>query len=114
MPIPDRTTFESAYAGRAPWDIGAPQPAFIAVADQITGSVLDAGCGTGDNALFLAGRGHQVTGIDFLAEPIKRAKQKAAERGLAARFLVLSNFLPQTGQVSSTCSVRGCFTTAAR
>ena len=89
MPIPDRTTFESAYAGRAPWDIGAPQPAFIAVADQITGSVLDAGCGTGDNALFLAGRGHQVTGIDFLAEPIKRAKQKAAERGLAARFLVM-------------------------
>lgn len=59
------------------------------MADQITGSVLDAGCGTGDNALFLAGRGDQVTGIDFLAEPIKRAKQMAAERGLPARFLVM-------------------------
>src|ERR1700678_1591798 len=29
MAIPDRTTFESAYAGQAPWDIGKPQQAFI-------------------------------------------------------------------------------------
>lgn len=54
MPIPDRTTFESAYAGQAPWDNGKPQKAFIEVAVQITGSILDAGCGTGDNALFFA------------------------------------------------------------
>ena len=78
---PDRTTFESAYAGQAPWDIGRPQKAFLDVADQITGSVLDAGCGTGDNALYFAERGCTVTGIDFLEEPITRAKQKAAERG---------------------------------
>ena len=51
--------------------------------------VLDAGCGTGENALFFAGRGHKVTGIDFLDEPINRAKQKAAERGLTATFLVM-------------------------
>jgi cyclopropane fatty-acyl-phospholipid synthase-like methyltransferase len=86
--IPDRSTFESAYAGQAPWDIGRPQKSFIAVADRITGSVLDAGCGTGDTALFLAGRGHQVTGIDFLDVPIQRAKQKAAERGVQATLLV--------------------------
>ena len=87
-PVPDRTTFETMYAGKAPWDIGKPQKPFIDVADQITGSVLDAGCGTGDNALFFAGRGRKVTGIDFLEEPIQRAKRKAAERGLAATFLV--------------------------
>ena len=89
MPVPDRSTFESAYAGQAPWDIGRPQQAFLAVADRITGSVLDAGCGTGDNALFFASRGHEVTGIDFLEEPIQRAKRKAAERGLSATFLVM-------------------------
>lgn len=89
MTVPDRTTFESAYAGQAPWDIGRPQKAFIDVADQITGSVLDAGCGTGENALFLAERGCRVTGIDFLAEPIARAKQKAIARGQTATFLVL-------------------------
>ncbi len=87
--LPDRSTFESAYAGQAPWDIGRPQQAFLDVADRITGSVLDAGCGTGDNALFFASRGHKVTGIDFLEEPITRARRKAAERGLSATFLVM-------------------------
>jgi ubiquinone/menaquinone biosynthesis C-methylase UbiE len=86
--VPDKSTFASMYAGQAPWDIGKPQKPFIAVADQITGSILDAGCGTGDTALFLASRGNKVTGIDFLEEPINRAKRKAAERGLVVTFLV--------------------------
>jgi SAM-dependent methyltransferase len=87
-PVPDRSTFENIYAGQPPWEIGRPQKALIDVADQITGSILDAGCGTGENALYFAGRGCQVTGIDFLEEPIRRAKQKATERGLPATFLV--------------------------
>jgi SAM-dependent methyltransferase len=88
-PLPDRNTFETAYAGQAPWDIGRPQRAFLYVADRITGSLLDAGCGTGENALFFTARGQKVTGIDFLDEPIKRANQKAAERGVTATFLVM-------------------------
>src|SRR5438874_1952 len=87
--VPDRNTFETAYAGQAPWDIGRPQQAFLDVADQVTGSVLDAGCGTGENALFFAARGQRVTGIDFLAEPIARAQRKAEERGLSANFFVM-------------------------
>ncbi len=86
--VPDRTTFEALYAGQAPWDIGKPQQPFIDVADQISGAILDAGCGTGDTALFFAGRGCKVTGIDFLDVPIQRAKQKARERGLQVTFLV--------------------------
>jgi SAM-dependent methyltransferase len=35
-----------------------------AAASTIVGSVLDAGCGTGENALFSASRGHEVTGFD--------------------------------------------------
>jgi len=62
--IPDKSTFESLYSGQAPWDIGKPQKAFIDKASQITGSILDACCGTGDNALFFAKRGHKVTGSD--------------------------------------------------
>ena len=46
--VPDRSTFESIYAGQPPQDIGRPQKALIDVADQITGSILDAGCGTGE------------------------------------------------------------------
>jgi 2-polyprenyl-3-methyl-5-hydroxy-6-metoxy-1,4-benzoquinol methylase len=86
--LPDKSTFASFYAGQAPWDIGRPQKAFVEVAGQIAGSLLDAGCGTGENALFFADRGHAVTGIDFLEEPIRRAKSKAAERGLSVTFLV--------------------------
>jgi SAM-dependent methyltransferase len=88
-PVPDRRTFGSAYTGQAPWDIGRPQQAFLGVADRTTGPVLDAGCGTGDNALFFARRGHKVTGIDFLEGPIRRAKRKAAQRGLSVTFLVM-------------------------
>ena len=87
--IPDKNTFANAYAGKAPWDIPGPQPGFVEAADQITGAILDAGCGTGENALFFAKRGHQVTGIDYLEEPIKRAKKRTAERGLSVNFLVL-------------------------
>ncbi len=86
--IPDKSTFESLYSGKAPWDIGKPQKQFVDAADQITGSILDAGCGTGENALFFASRGQKVTGIDFLEEPIKLAKHKSVERGLSATFLV--------------------------
>ena len=45
--VPDRSTFESAYAGQAPWDIGTPHKALLNVADRTAGSVLEAGCGTG-------------------------------------------------------------------
>jgi SAM-dependent methyltransferase len=88
MSIPDRSTFENIYAGQPPWDMGTPQQAFIDVADQITSSILDAGCGTGDNALYFAGRGNVVTGIDFLEVPIERARRKAVERGMTVTFLV--------------------------
>jgi cyclopropane fatty-acyl-phospholipid synthase-like methyltransferase len=84
----DQATFEELYAGTAPWDIGRPQGRFVAAADQINGPVLDAGCGTGEHALFLAARGLRVTGIDFLPEAIRRARRKAAERGLPVEFLV--------------------------
>jgi SAM-dependent methyltransferase len=98
--IPDRSTFENAYADKAPWDIAGPQPAYVAIAGQITGSILDAGCGTGENALFFANGGHKVTGIDYLEEPIRRAKQKAAERRVPVNFLVMDALalatLPET------------------
>jgi SAM-dependent methyltransferase len=84
----DRATFEDLYAGPAPWDIGRPQRLFAAIADRVTGPVLDAGCGTGEHALFLAARGLRVIGIDFVDEAIRRARAKAAERGLAVQFLV--------------------------
>jgi cyclopropane fatty-acyl-phospholipid synthase-like methyltransferase len=84
----DRAAFEGLYAGKAPWDIGRPQVPFVESADRVVGPVLDAGCGTGEHSLFFAARGLRVTGIDFVPEAVRRARAKAAERGLATEFLV--------------------------
>lgn len=88
-PSPQTEHFRNAYENRPPWEIGHLQPALAAVADRIQGSILDAGCGTGDCALFFAGRGHDVYGVDFVPEVIELAKSKAAARQLKAGFLVM-------------------------
>src|SRR5579864_5129529 len=82
--------FDEMYAGTPPWDIGRPQPVFLALAEAgaIRGRVLDAGCGTGEHVLMAAARGLEATGIDAAPTAIAIAERKAAERGLAARFLV--------------------------
>jgi SAM-dependent methyltransferase len=76
--------------GPAPWDVGAPQPAVVRLADEgaFTGSVLDAGCGLGDNALHLAALGLEVLGIDVAETALSLAREKAAARGLDADFVL--------------------------
>ena len=58
--------------------------------------MLDAGCGTGENALFLAERGHAVLGIDFAASAVAQAARKAEARGLdgLAAFIVRDALQP--------------------
>ncbi len=85
-----REDFETYYAGKAPWDIGRPQPAFLALAQEgaIRGRVLDVGCGTGEHVLMAAAMGLDTTGVDVASTAIEIAEGKARERGLTARFLV--------------------------
>lgn len=85
--------WDRAYAPGAappPWDIGRPQRAFVRLAGRglLSGRLLDAGCGTGENALLAAARGARVTGVDISARAIAMARGKAAGRGLSARFEV--------------------------
>ncbi len=86
----DPEPFQSMYQGQAPWDIPGPQPEIVRLEESgaIAGSVLDAGCGTGENALYLASRGHEVWGVDFVPVAIERAMHKAEQRGLGVRFQV--------------------------
>jgi len=86
-----RERFSALYERQPGWEVGRPQPAFVALHERgVVGErVLDAGCGTGENALFLASNGHQVWGIDIVDAAINAAAEKARLRGLpAARFLV--------------------------
>jgi SAM-dependent methyltransferase len=82
--------FYDLYASTPPWDIGRPQPQFLALAEagELRGRVLDAGCGTGEHTLMAARFGLEATGIDTAATAIEIARRKAKERGLGARFLV--------------------------
>ena len=85
-------SWDDSYAGDvpAPWDIGRPQPAFLRLAEQglLAGRVLDSGCGTGEHTLLAAAHGADATGVDVSGLAIRRARDKAAERGLVARFEV--------------------------
>jgi SAM-dependent methyltransferase len=86
-------TWDSAYTGStpAPWDIGRPQPVFVRLAEEgkLSGRVLDAGCGTGEQVLLAAAHGAaDALGIDVSPTAIERARAKAAERRLKARFEV--------------------------
>jgi SAM-dependent methyltransferase len=84
------SSWDDAYNWDRPpaWDIGRPQPVFVRLAerDLLAGRVLDSGCGTGENTLLAAAHGADATGIDLSGRAIERARAKAAERGLAARF----------------------------
>ncbi|WP_441958342.1 class I SAM-dependent methyltransferase [Mycolicibacterium houstonense] len=41
------------------------------------GAALDLGCGTGDNAVYLASHGWQVTAVDYVDKALKKARAKA-------------------------------------
>jgi 2-polyprenyl-3-methyl-5-hydroxy-6-metoxy-1,4-benzoquinol methylase len=106
--------FDSAYRGTPPWEIGRPQKEFVELVrrGEISGSVLDIGCGTGEHALFFAGEGYEVWGIDSVPLAIQKAKEKAAERGLKVHFLVMNVLdLPSLNRKFDTATDSGLFHT---
>ena len=87
--------WEASYSdGPAPWDVGRPQPAIVRLAGNggFSGAVLDAGCGTGDNALHVAALGLSVLGVDVAETAVAIARAQAAERRLDAEFVVADAF----------------------
>jgi ubiquinone/menaquinone biosynthesis C-methylase UbiE len=62
----------------------------VRLADRggFSGAVLDAGCGTGENALHVASLGLRVLGVDVAETAVAMAREKAATRGIDAEFAV--------------------------
>jgi ubiquinone/menaquinone biosynthesis C-methylase UbiE len=81
--------WEKAYERTdTPFDAENPDEwiASLEAEGRIQGNILDAGCGPGRTAIYLASRGYRVTGMDISENAIARARQRAAETGSAAQF----------------------------
>jgi SAM-dependent methyltransferase len=74
--------------GFTPWDNHEPAPLLVeAVKSGTPGHMLDIGCGTGHDAIFAAGHGWRVTGIDAVSVPVKRARRNVAAAGADVRII---------------------------
>jgi SAM-dependent methyltransferase len=87
--LPTPRAFDIAYEGTPSWETGRPQPVVLRLlADGlIQGDVLDAGCGTGLHAVFLASRGHRVAGMDLAPRAVDLARDRARAAAIDARFV---------------------------
>lgn len=81
---------------------------------RIGASVLDVGCGTGENALYLAEHGHEVWGIDISSVAVERAMVKSHARRLPVVFLAADALEPAAvGRTFDTVIDCGCWHTLA-
>lgn len=85
--------------GFLPWDTGEVPPELTALVDGDqalpAGSALDIGCGTGTQAVYLASRGWQVSAIDVVEQPLRRARERAAAAGVSVEWIKADVTQPQ-------------------
>lgn len=77
--------------GAAPWEQRNVDETWArimrALGDPPPGRALDVGCGSGRDAVYLAKRGWRVTGVDFAAEALAKARRRASEEGADVQFI---------------------------
>lgn len=80
--------FSRIYLAGPAWEIRQPQPVICRLFQEghIRGRVLDAGCGTGQNAVWLAMQGCEVIAFDFIEEPLREARALAASNQVQVDF----------------------------
>ena len=78
--------WEEHYKAKSGPTSGRPSAALVRFAEgRAPGRVLDLGCARGDDAVWLARRGWQVTGVDVSATALDHARNAAEKAGIADR-----------------------------
>lgn len=79
--------WEERY-GQAPVWSGKPNHALVEYAGGLPpGRALDLGCGEGADAIWLAGQGWEVTGVDVSPTALARAEDHARDRGVEVTWV---------------------------
>jgi cyclopropane fatty-acyl-phospholipid synthase-like methyltransferase len=102
--------------GFLPWESGEVPVELRALAEGAgalaRGRALDLGCGAGTHAVYLATRGWQVTTIDSVERALRRARDRAAARGVTVNWVNADvSLLVQLGLAPGFALVpdRGCY-----
>ncbi|MAE67606.1 MAG: methyltransferase type 11 [Phycisphaeraceae bacterium] len=100
--------------GDMPWDIDAVSPDLVAVVDDLALApgtrVLEVGCGTGINTIWMAQRGFDALGIDVAPRAIELASARREALASEARFERADFLAGQSFQGSfGLIFDRGCF-----
>jgi SAM-dependent methyltransferase len=108
-----KNRFEERYkTGDTPWDHAIPDVNLINIVTRRPISkcrALDVGCGTGDNAIWLAKQDFSVIGCDISPTAIEEARKRAFAADVNCSFIVadfLSNRIP--GSSFGFVFDRGC------
>ncbi len=102
--------------GFTPWDTGTVPSELSDLVEGdarlSAGRALDIGCGTGTQSVYLAGHGWQVTGVDDLEKPLRRARARARDSGVSVEWVRAdASRLTESGLAPGFDLVfdRGCF-----
>ncbi|MCP4023549.1 MAG: class I SAM-dependent methyltransferase [Desulfobacteraceae bacterium] len=110
--------FNEMYeTGVTPWELNRPDSNLINMIETqgiIPCKILEIGCGTGSNAIWLARQGFDVVGTDFSALAIEQARQKAIKMDVNGKEkveFIVNDFLSQKvkGADFDFLFDRGCF-----
>jgi SAM-dependent methyltransferase len=95
----DKDFWENRYkAGDKPWDTGSPSPELMKTVEAhgISGRALDVGCGSGTNAIWMAGQGLEVVALDISSTILDTAREKAREAGVQGLTIVEGDYFAET------------------
>ncbi len=97
---------------RPPWETGRPSTELKRLVEQQVirpCRVLELGCGTGENAVYLASQKFDVTAIDLAPTALKLAEERAQKAGAKVRWIQADVLNPPALKPFDLIFDRGCY-----